>query len=597
MKNPYLLLLFLFLSCTPPLPEEGDSQLSECNAPYGYDCGDIAVLKSFIEINSQIFRHYLDYNKNDVIEPLEFGYQVWDKGRLIRLDLSYSLYENIIMKPDNPAELDLTNYRLTKIPSNIGELTELGGLFLHNNELDSIPQSVGNLTQLKILDLESNLLTELPDEIGKLLNLERLVLGYNQLISLPASIGNLTSLEKLWLQHNQLGSLPESLGNLIKLEWLYLNNNLLTELPDEIGNLVNLKLLNIENNMISSIPESMCIEVFNNITMYEGLETFSIGGNKFCDNDDDGALEGIPACIEEDYDNQNCANCQPWEFNIEGYCADSSDYNILQNFLDLNPMSMEEGLIPMHAYGADNPHWWDEGRLIEISFSHKQLTSNIPENIGDLEKLEILRLTGNELKGEIPNNITNLNNLSILKLNSNDLNGSIPDDIGNLINLDTLCLNNNTLGCYEYDYECDPFGRQPNCCIEHCNHTDMCNAEFPEGITNLDGLQYLKLNHNMLSGIIPYNIGDMYNLKYLHLDNNFIFGEIPSSIGNLTKLRRLYLLNNDLEGEVTDSICTIYSINENFRSYLHNNNLCPDTFGYYPECIPESHLGLQSCAP
>ena len=29
---------------------------------------------------------------------------------------------------------------------------------------------------------------------------------------------------------------------------------------------------------------------------------------------------------------------------------------------------MEKGLIPMHAYGVKNADWWDEGRLIEISF-------------------------------------------------------------------------------------------------------------------------------------------------------------------------------------------------------------------------------------
>ena len=50
---------------------------------YGYDCGDISVLQQFIDVNSEIFRHYMDYNNNSTLEPLEFGYQVWDNGRLI----------------------------------------------------------------------------------------------------------------------------------------------------------------------------------------------------------------------------------------------------------------------------------------------------------------------------------------------------------------------------------------------------------------------------------------------------------------------------------------------------------------------------------
>ena len=109
---------------------------------------------------------------------------------------------------------------------------------------------------------------------------------------------------------------------------------------------------------------------------------------------------------------------------VEGYCAWEADYNILQNFLDINPESQSlpaQTGIPNAASDCVNEDWWHGGRLVEITFEHKQLTSTIPENIGDLNKLEILRLTGNELIGEIPDNITNLNNLNILQLNSNDL--------------------------------------------------------------------------------------------------------------------------------------------------------------------------------
>ena len=67
------------------MPPKGVAFLSECNAPYGYDCGDISVLQAFIDVNStqEIFRHYMDYNKNGIVETIEFGYQVWDEGRLI----------------------------------------------------------------------------------------------------------------------------------------------------------------------------------------------------------------------------------------------------------------------------------------------------------------------------------------------------------------------------------------------------------------------------------------------------------------------------------------------------------------------------------
>lgn len=593
MKYLYILILIIF-SCNPPYPEEDKSLLSDCSAPYGYDCNDVAVLQSFIDVNSEVFRHYMDYNASGILEPLEFGYQVWDKGRLIQLNLNYS--PNVIMQQDNPSELDPANYRLTFIPDNIGELTSLESLWLHDNELSYLPDGIQLLIKLRILDLANNLLIELPD-IGSLVNLDRLVLSHNHLTSIPTSIGNLVSLERLWIQNNKLESIPASIGNLIQLEWLYLNDNFLQVLPEGIGNLTNLKLLNIEHNMISFIPQSMCDTINNNLSMYEGLETFSIGDNKLCDNNSDGIPEGIPPCIEEDYGNQNCANCDPWEFNIGGYCADSSDYNILQNFLDMNPESQSlpsQTGIPDNADECVNEDWWEDGRLVEITFQHKQLTSIIPENIGNLDKLKILRLTGNYLKGILPESIANLEDLEVLKLNSNYLTGSIPSNIGNLLTIDTLWLTDNSLGCYEYDYECDAISDKKYCCSIHCDATDLCVGGIPNSITTISGLKAMQLEENFLSENIPDDIGDIDSLRYLYLDNNKLEGEIPSSIGNLKKLRRMKLLNNDLVGEIPDSICTIYENNENFRSYLHNNNLCPGVTGY-PSCIPNDHLGPQNC--
>ena len=321
--------------------------------------------------------------------------------------------------------------------------------------------------------------------------------------------------------------------------------------------------------------------------MYEGLETFSIRGNQFCDEDEDGLIE-VPSCIDLEYGNQNCSQCRPWEFNIEGYCADSTDYNILQDFLDLNPESQSpqplpaQTGIPKVASLCVNDDWWDEGRLVEITFQHKHLKSTIPENIGDLDSLKILRLTGNELTGGIPDNLMNLNNLKILKLNSNyigcfeygvgndeclvhcndteECSGTIPENIGLLTNIDTLWLNDNNL-----------------------------SGEIPPSITNLTGLGHLYLQDNNLYGSIPYNIGDLNNLKYLSLDNNDFEGEIPQSIGNLTNLKRLYLYNNNLSGQIPESLCTI----NNLTMYLHNNQLCPGDEGY-PECFPAEQVNVQN---
>ena len=376
---------------------------------------------------------------------------------------------------------------------------------------------------------------------------------------MPDNFGNMSNLQKLYLNNNNLTFLPESIGNMESLQELWLQNNELVNLSDEIGSLSSLNKLRLNNNELEMLPDDLC-------KIYSELVEFSVGTNYLC-------LSSVPDdCI--DYTKlspQYCdANdCPPYHFTpIEDFCVFIEDYMILQEFLDSNAYSQSlpaQTGIPYSASECVNEDWWHvdqktgETRLIEITFEHKQLTSTIPENIGDLNKLEILRLTDNKLEGEIPDNITNLNNLNILQLNSNDLSGNIPENIGLLTNIDTLWLNDNNL-----------------------------SGEIHSSITNLTDLNHLYLQDNNLNGSIPYNIGDLDSLSWLSLDNNDLEGEIPQSIGNLTNLRRLYLLNNNLSGQIPESICNIYSTNDDFQAMFHWNQLCPP----YPECVPIYELGV-----
>jgi len=57
----------------------------------------------------------------------------------------------------------------------------------------AVPAEVGRLSALRVLWLHDNELTSVPAEIGQLTSLEWLSLGENQLTSVPAEVGQLTS--------------------------------------------------------------------------------------------------------------------------------------------------------------------------------------------------------------------------------------------------------------------------------------------------------------------------------------------------------------------------------------------------------------------
>ena len=73
----------------------------------------------------------------------------------------------------------------------------------------------------------------------------------------------------------------------------------------------------------------------------------------------------------------------------------------------------------------------------------------------------------------------------------------------------------------------------------------------------LGGLQYLRLNDNLLSGAIPPELGNLTNLVVLHLQNNQLTGAMPAAFVNLISLRDLNLQGNQVTGEVPADFATV----------------------------------------
>ena len=162
-----------------------------------------------------------------------------------------------------------------------------------------------------------------------------------------------------------------------------------------------------------------------------------------------------------------------------------------------------------------------DGRVTHLDLRTNQLTGEIPAELGNLTKLELLSLYDNQLTGEIPAELGDLANLTHLYLSGNQLTGEIPAELGNLANLQTLHLYSNQL-----------------------------TGEIPAELGSLTNLEVLWLHSNRLTGEIPAELGDLANLTHLALSTNQLTGEIPAELGDLSSLRRLGLGGNQLTGEI-----------------------------------------------
>ncbi|WP_286911149.1 carbohydrate binding domain-containing protein, partial [Maribacter sp. UBA6511] len=86
-----------------------------------------------------------------------------------------------------------------------------------------------------------------------------------------------------------------------------------------------------------------------------------------------------------------------------------------------------------------------EGRVRTLILDSRNLTGEIPNEIGNLTELEWIDLGRNNLTGEIPEQFGNLLKLERLNLRTNQLTGNVPSELGNLSNLEILLLNSNNL--------------------------------------------------------------------------------------------------------------------------------------------------------
>jgi hypothetical protein len=125
-----------------------------------------------------------------------------------------------------------------------------------------------------------------------------------------------------------------------------------------------------------------------------------------------------------------------------------------------------------------------DNQVIEIDLAFNNLVGVLPTQIGDLTKLEKLRLRENQITGTIPVEIGNCTSLTDLNLWVNNLTGNIPSELGNCTNLELLSLEDNQL-----------------------------TGNIPESFDNLTAMGSFWLNGNQLSGDVPdifSNWSDLY---------------------------------------------------------------------------------------
>ncbi|KAH1222936.1 putative LRR receptor-like serine/threonine-protein kinase [Glycine max] len=171
--------------------------------------------------------------------------------------------------------------------------------------------------------------------------------------------------------------------------------------------------------------------------------------------------------------------------------------------------------------------------VTSIALKGLNISGPIPDEFGNLTRLEILDLTWNNFNGSIPKSLGRLSSVVNLSLLGNRLTGSIPSEIGDMASLQELNLEDNQL-----------------------------EGPLPQSLGKMSNLLRLLLSANNFTGIIPDTYGNLKNLTQFRIDGSSLSGKIPSFIGNWTKLDRLDLQGTSLDGPIPSVISYLTNLTE-----------------------------------
>ncbi|ESR41215.1 putative receptor-like protein kinase [Citrus sinensis] len=188
------------------------------------------------------------------------------------------------------------------------------------------------------------------------------------------------------------------------------------------------------------------------------------------------------------------------------------------------------------------------GDLSFINIADNGVQGEIPNELGNLVRLEKLILANNSFSGTIPTNLSLRSKLMLFFANRNILAGEIPAEIGNLFKLEKL-----SFCVIKLTGQLPASIQNLSSHLEADSNRNNFGGKIPESPGQLRSLFYLNVGGNQFSGMfLPvYNLS---SLEMIYLHDNRLNGNLPPVIGaKLPNLRKIVIALNNFTGPLPDS--------------------------------------------
>jgi Leucine rich repeat len=238
-------------------------------------------------------------------------------------------------------------------------------------------------------------------------------------------------------------------------------------------------------------------------------------------------------------------------------CNRTGDGSWEMHSLDLSQNGLAAGTLPAEIGILDG--------LTALDLSGNAFSGTIPSELGRLSNLQVLVLTNNTLTGVMPLQLYQDTALTSLDLDNNLLRGSISSRVGHLTKLTALNVWANEELTGTLPTELGLLTELKQLVMFSTRFTAAgLGGTIPRQLGTMRALTSLTLSGYGFSGTIPEELAKLTSLNSLVLTWNQLSGTLPTDLGSLRSLGGLDVSENaGLTGTVPEQLCTL----------IHDNNL------------------------
>ncbi|CAF0847185.1 unnamed protein product [Adineta steineri] len=470
-------------------------------------------------------------------------------------------HNNLLMRPSDEAVFtagwldDLTRFQhltclnladndLKIFPNVICHLPRIVDLNLASNGIDSIPSDIDKLQNLEVLNLQSNRLSNLPDEIENLKRLRDFYLDFNLFKDIPISLARLTNVRYSDVSHLSLA------GNHIRKLSV-----------DSIQYLEHCRQLDLRMNqvkfdendflLLNQLIHLTYIDLSHNYRIYE-LDLRSLNNleqiNCSYNNTSRLILNGHSLKqLNASHNKLKHIDVITPPINLVQLDISSNEFQNLPDWLNEDNLSLERLIADHNRINVlPNKFFTSSKRLQYIRLNHNRLLQ-LPEKITNCN-IETLLLHSNRIEQLPVNFLKNMHRLKILNLSSNQLISlPLPNDRTDLNRLQELYLS-----CNELDDDVFALiSRYERLKILYLAYNKLEQLD-DVSLSKLVSLTDLNLSGNNIQSLPQTALSSMENLQGLYLHSNQLRA-IPD-LRQLNSLKVLDLSFNAIDSASIDNL-------------------------------------------